>query len=413
MLFAFDGGAGRPLEGDERGYAGVAGSLAAGDGYKFRPSVGGAPLAQPLYAFRAPLLPMILAPVHSVTGGHPAVLRWACAVLGALAAPLAFAVAARIGGTAAGGIAGLAVALWPSHVWLSTRVLSEPLDSVVLLAAADLLLRRKFAIGGGALGLAVLCRPGGLIAAALAGTVSGRAEEKGRRLGASGMAVAMAVLVVTPWVVRNWRAFGRPLLVTSAGVTLFGGNCPAALEHENPGRWVEPRRAWKSIVNPTTPPSSLTLLVSEPPNLGMYGWSGLGEAKSDEMFADMASAWVLDNAEGAARLACWKVVRFLDPDQHSEKGDSRLKSILGWITWGPVLLLVAAALVLGAFTRPPEWWMAAALLGGHLATTVITYGDARMRAPIEPALLALLVAPLLAGWHAKWTGRGAPATVTG
>src|SRR5512146_2395477 len=163
VLLAFDGGPSRPLEGDERGYAATAGSRARGEGFGFTiegRTTGGVLVERRLLAFRAPLLPLMLAPVHGATGGAPAALRWACVLLGALAAPLAFGLAGRIGGTRASWIAGVAVALWPSHVWLSARVLSEPLDSVLLLAAAEFLLRKRSLLAGGTLGLAVLCRPG-------------------------------------------------------------------------------------------------------------------------------------------------------------------------------------------------------------------------------------------------------------
>lgn len=152
LLAAFDGGPARPLEGDERGYAAVAGSLARGEGCGFTvaglPAGTGEPVERRLLAFRAPLLPAVLAPVHLAADGSPAALRWACALLGSLAAPLAFLLAGRVGGARAAWIAGIAAALWPSQAWLSARVLSEPLDAVLLLAAADLLLRRRFAAGG-------------------------------------------------------------------------------------------------------------------------------------------------------------------------------------------------------------------------------------------------------------------------
>jgi hypothetical protein len=417
-LCALDGGASRPLEGDEKGYAAVAGSLVRGEGFQLRVAAesivdkNGNPLLVTMKAFRAPLLPLVVAPVHWISGGSPAALRLWCALLGALAAPLAFVVAARIGGVRAGWIAGLAVALWPAHVWLSARVLSEPLDSVLLLAAADLLLRQRFATGGATLGLAVLCRPGGILAAGLAGLAAGRVEEKGRRLGAMGLVLATAAVVVAPWVVRNWVVLGRPMLVSSGGVTLLGGNCPAALEQEHPGKWVPPEAAWERAVTATFIAPFGPYFMWDSPDLGMYGWSDGDEPTSDERFAEKAESFVRNRPGDAALLACWKVVRFLDPDTHSGKGDAGLKALLGWLSWGLVLPLVVLAFVLGANVRRPEWWMAGALLLGHLLAAVIAYGDARMRAPIEPALLALLVGPLLAGLHAKWTARGAPATVT-
>jgi 4-amino-4-deoxy-L-arabinose transferase-like glycosyltransferase len=391
VLLAFDGGTARPLEGDEQGYAAVAGSLARGDGFGFSISgttTGGVYEERRLLAFRAPLLPLVLAPVHFAFEGSPEALRWACVLLGALAAPLAFGAAGRLGGSRAAWIAGVAVALWPSHAWLSARVLSEPLDSVLLLAGAVLLLRNRPVVGGAALGLAVLCRPGGLPAVLLATAAAASSEAKGRRFKPFLLSLLAIVAVVAPWCVRNQRLLGRPVLATTGGVTVFGGNCDAALEQEHPGKWVPPESAWRTAGEP---------------DLRMYGWSFLGEVASSDRFADAAGDWILGNPGRAALLAFWKVVRFLDPDTHSDKPDSLLKSLAGWLSWGPALLLVLAALWAGRRLREPEWRVALALLVGHLLAAVVAYGDARMRAPVEPVLLAFLVAPLLATGVSKWT----------
>ncbi|HEU4396140.1 MAG TPA: hypothetical protein VFS92_11300 [Planctomycetota bacterium] len=385
LLLASGDDPGRPLEGDERGYAAVAGSLARGDGPGFTVEgrlASGLLVEKRMEAFRAPLLPAVLTPVHAAADGSPAALRWACAVLGALAAPLGFAVASRLGGARAGWIAGIAIALWPSHAWLSARVLSEPLDALLLLAGADLISRHRPAAGGAVLGLAVLCRPGGLLPAVLAVAAAASAEESGRRLRPLVLGLAALAAVVLPWVLRNSSVVGAPVLATTSGVTLLGGNCDAALAAEAPGKWVPPERAWRGPGGP---------------DMGMYGWSDLGEAASSERFATRAREWVAAHPADAARLAGWKAVRFLDPDTRSEKDDAWLKAMLGWASWTPLLLAVVLALSQAARRGEPEVRAAAALLLGHLAVALVAYGDARMRAPVEPALIALLAAPWLAG----------------
>ena len=450
VLCAFDGGANRPLEGDEKGYAAVAGSLARGEGFQFTTSVvvpsrikvmqsHGAqielarrpgesddlprppiPVPWPLRAFRAPLLSLVMAPVYALSAGEPWALRGFCALLGALSAPLAFLLATRLGGLRAGWIGGVAVACWPSNAWLSARVLSEPLDAVLLLAAADLLLRKRLAVGGAVLGLAILCRPGGLTAVVLAAGVGGSFADPGRRLRCAGAVLLAAAAVVAPWVARNWVIFGRPLLVTSSGVTLFGGNNPRALSDTSmgitrgnfsPGKWVPPEVAMCPQFVGGIMDGTDAFLDDQWPAVDMYGWRSLGEAESDSRFSGMAWTWMRGNPRDAAELACWKVVRFLDPDTRSEKEDAGRKAVLGWLSWGLALPAIVVALATAAFRRTPAWWMAVALLAGHLLTTVITYGDARMRAPVEPALLALLVAPFLAGLLPKWTAPAAPATL--
>ncbi len=393
-------GPGRPLADDERGYAAVAGSLARGEGFGFTvqgTDLEGLPFERRLAAFRAPLLPAVLAPVHAASGGSPAALRWACVLLGALAAPLAVSLARRAGSPEGPAmVAGALVAAWPAHAWLSGQVLSEGLDAALLLAAADLVLARRPASAGATLGLAVLCRPGGIPAAMLLAVAAAAVADRGRRARAAVLCVGVAAAVVLPWVIRNGVVLGRPVLVTSTGVTLLGGNCDAALAAPHPGKWVPPERAWSGPGRP---------------DAGMYGWSALDEGASDARFRARAAAWVAESPGAAARLAAWKVVRFLDPDTRSEKADAGRKALAGWLSWGPALLLGVAAL--GGVGGVP-WGVrgvALALLLGHLAAAVVAYGDARARAPVEPALLALLVAPVLASGVAKWTGRRAGATL--
>lgn len=400
LLLSTEGGPGRPLEGDERGYAAAAGSLARGEGFGFTVegrTTGGLLETRRLEAFRAPLLPAVLAPVHLASGGDPAALRWACAVLGALAAPLALLAAARLGGPGAGWIAGIAAALWPSHAWLSVRVLSEPLDAVLLLAGGDLLIRHRPLAGGAALGLAVLCRPGGLLAAVLAAGAAASTEERGRRLRPFLLSVLGIAAFVAPWAFRNLRVLGEPVLVTTSGVTLLGGNCPAALEAERPGKWVPPERAWPG---------------PDGPDMGMYGWSHLGEAESSARFSARAREWVAANPADAAILACWKVIRFLDPDTRSAQPDSFEKALAGWLSWAPLLLVVVLAGVGRIWRWEPEAQVASALLLGHLLAAVVAHGDARMRAPVEPVLIALLAAPWLAGLRGPRIGEPAPPPAT-
>jgi hypothetical protein len=275
-------------------------------------------------------------------------------------------------------------------------VLSEPLDSVLLLAGADLLLRYRPLAGGAALGMAILCRPGGILAAALAAAAAASSFPGGRRAGPLLLAFLGMGIVVAPWAARNQAVLGSPVLATTSGVTLLGGNCDASLEAESPGKWAPPERAWRG---------------NGAPDLGMYGWSALEEAESSGRFADRARAWATGDPARWAALAGWKVVRFLDPDTRSSKDDALLKSVAGWLSWGPGLLFVLAALRAGWRLREPEWRIALALLAGHLLSAVIAYGDARMRAPVEPVLLAFLVAPWLAEGVSQWTARRAAATV--
>jgi hypothetical protein len=58
----------------------------------------------------------------------------------------------------------------------------------------------------------------------------------GRRRAVSMAAiVAAAVILVSPWVIRNWSTFGRPLLSTNEGTVVAGSNCHSTFYGANLG----------------------------------------------------------------------------------------------------------------------------------------------------------------------------------
>lgn len=374
---------GPPLE-DERGYVALARSLADGRGFELALPES-LPPSPPRTSFRAPLVPLLMAPLAAAGAGVEG-FRWAAILAGSLVAPIAWIGLRR---TRLGDFAvcpAAVLALWPPAVHLSVRVLSEPFAAAFLLAslavppadgvAASAL--RRGALSGIFAGLAVLARPAALPAALLVACARGGRDP----LRFAAAHVVALVLVVAPWVVRNAELHGRPLLTTNTGVTLLGGNCDASLAAGAPGKWAEPSVAWG--------------VGESAPDLGIWGWSGLSEEASDRRFSGAAVAWVRDRPGAAAELAFWKVVRLLDPDPHSAKDDAPLKRVVGWVSAGPVLLLAAfglrRALAKGSGFGP--WGLLAA---GTVVTAVVFYGDTRFRTPADPVLLGLAGLALLGG----------------
>lgn len=368
---------GGPVE-DERGYSLLAESLARGDGFLL-PLPPGPEFADVAArtSFRAPLWPLVLAPVSALGGGVVA-FRIVAMLIGAAAAPLLWIVLRR---TALRDVAfwtALAFAASPPAVFLSLRALSEPLAAALTLCALavppdDPGRARRSALAGVFLGLAVLTRPAALLPA-----VALCAARGGWRRGLA--CLAACLLVVAPWVARNAAIHGRPLLTTNSGVTLVGANCESALRADFPGKWLPPERAYAG--SPTAP------------DLGMWGWRTLSEEASDRRFTADAVAFVTADQGAAARLVWHKLVRFVDPDTRSEKTDAAAKRILGWITWLPLFLLACAGLVPSIrgdpSLRPFAW-----LLGGVLATSLVFYADARMRSAADPALFAFAAAAVV------------------
>jgi hypothetical protein len=314
-------------------------------------------------SIRGPVAPLLFEPVAEA-GGYVGWMRIVTVVLGALGAPLLFLAlrTSPLGDRAWWPAA--AYALWPPAVYVSVRAISEAPSQALLLGALATLCvprARNGAFSGALAALAVLTRPAALIPAGLLALATGSKKR-------AALFVAAFVVVMSPWVIRNWTIHGRPLLTTNSGVTLVGGNCQAALDADHPGKWVSPERAYGGD--------------PDAPDLGMWGWSTMSEEASDRRFASDALGWIRAKPGRAVKLAFWKLVRLFDPDQHSEKADAGAKAWVGWLTFAPVLLL--AVLGLGAWRIELPWTM---LLLGTIATALIFYGDVRMRTCADPALL--------------------------
>ncbi len=368
-----------PARGDERGYALLAQSLAAGEGLRLQlpkewlisyPVFG---LPEPR-AFRAPLLPAVLAPVAALGGGLAA-MRCVSLALGAACAPLLLLAARRLLSERAAFVAALAYALWPPLVHLSLYALSEPLSMVLLLPAIGLTANKErgpcgAAIAGVLAGLAILARPAVLLSALLLAPAAG-SRRRALVLG------ACLVATLAPWLLRNAVVVGSPVLTTNSGVTLVGANNEGAARAEVPGKWWPPEEVYPTDGNG--------------PDLGMWGWCELTEVESNRRFASDAMTWVRSHPTDALALTGWKLVRLFDPDPRSAKPDAWWKALVGWLTLTPVLVL--ALLGLRDLARRPRAWQPwAAPLVGTLITALIFYGDTRMRTAADPTLLLLAAA---------------------
>ena len=218
----------KPLTHDEREYLSLAASIAEGRGFTYTPSddLGTSPQFS-----RAPGYPAflaLLAPSADATG-TPAAIKIVQSVLGGIAVLLIASIAgAAAGERVAVAAAGLA-AVYPPLVWISAYALSEALylpivlGCVVLLTRADTVSR---GIAAGLLvGIAVLIRPGTLVFLPFAAFWLVRYRSRTLAV----LFILAVAAVMLPWTARNYRTYGRVVLVASeGGVTFWTGNHPLA-----------------------------------------------------------------------------------------------------------------------------------------------------------------------------------------
>ncbi len=208
-------------------YAVLARSLADGYGYAFP--------GEPPTAFRVPFYPLFIALVSDGARN----------VWGLIAAQaLVSSGTAVLAGLIAGGwttrrrllAAGL-YAAWPYAVWHDVSLQESGLFAFLAALATWLLLRLAERRGawlalaaGGAMGLALLTRTTLLPFAGLAIVwlvLSGaRHHRLLRRIAGVALVVAGMALVLSPWVMRNYRLTGDVQLTSETGAMMFIGNHP-------------------------------------------------------------------------------------------------------------------------------------------------------------------------------------------
>lgn len=186
-------------------------------------------------AFRPPLYPAVLALFYRVFGASPGVGRGLNVVIGVLAVCITVAVVRRHLGTVAGVAAGLAMAVSPNLVANATITLSEPLGTVLLVLLLDAVARRRWGWSGVLVGLLLLTRPSTQpLAVVLAVWVVVACWRDWRRIG---LFLLSIVVLLAPWVIRNWIQLGSPVYVTSNGynaAAIYGPPAQKAGEFKDP-----------------------------------------------------------------------------------------------------------------------------------------------------------------------------------
>lgn len=214
-------------------------------------------------------------------------------VAGLIAIPLAYAIAARLGGRAAGCIAALALAASPSHVWLGATPLSEGLYGTLWLGAVLAAMRWTETRRGAALLVAALLlaaadgvRLEGWIVSALFVVlvlwrmlVDTRAGAGLRRRDVTTAVLAVVIVAAVPiaWTVSDARASGtvlgflREIERYKADFATRGRAFPAG-----PGTWAHVVVALDPSLVPAALAGAITLLRARRRAAGLDAYATLG-----------------------------------------------------------------------------------------------------------------------------------------
>jgi hypothetical protein len=185
-----------------------------------------------------PGYPLFLGGIYKLFSGSDLAVRLAQALLGAITVLLTAELGRRLFSPQAGLLAGVALALLPSHIFYSALLMSEVLFTALamaaLLACVAARSRWQVALAGTIFGAAILVRPQavvlllGVVALWLASGRLGAAHVRRGLRDAAVFGIAL-VAVLVPWTVRDAIALHtfQPVS-TNGGLDLWMGNNPAA-----------------------------------------------------------------------------------------------------------------------------------------------------------------------------------------
>jgi hypothetical protein len=305
-------------------------------------------------------------------------------------------VALQLWGSVAGLVAlGLAAISLP-FILVGGAVMSEPLFDVFMLAslAAVLAYRRsgprgRYAwalLAGGLAGLAALTRAQALILLLpLAAAVwDGRPWRSRRALGPPLALVLAAVLVITPWTIRNERELHAFVPIsTQFGSALAGTyNDLSRADTENPASWHGLRHV---------PDYAYLFNRVRQTN----------EAVLERKLRSASLHYIREHPTYVAKVAWWNTRRMLDLGgwRRSRATAATITIDHLWADRGILCFWIFAALALaGAFTamaRRAPWWVWAMPVLMFLSVVFLVVETPRYRTPIDPFLVLLATAAVV------------------
>lgn len=417
------------LQQDLDAYLGIATQVAGGEGFS-------SPGTNTPTAFRPPMYPLLLAGgmrlVPDVNNRIAIAVAAVNLCLSLLAVGFTYAAARRWqAGRLSAFFAGLIVAVDPLLVYYATFPMTETATSALSAALLWILAAPRWRnstvlAAGFVFGLAVLCRPTywafGVLLATTAAVfiIAGRWRQRhnradaihadncsqppaSQRVKSSTTQLVLLFLVgllpvVSPWVVRNWQQFGRPVLMTThGGYTLLLGNNPVfareVVDAEFGTVWNgESLQRWQQQLEQ---------------NMQQNGVATGDEIARDTWHKQRAFAFIRQNPDTFLRASLLRLRRFWGtgpPSTALQALEQRLQNrgisaataaatCQGVSVGVTVYYLGLFAAAVAGFLRVPcrNHWPAIVLIVAFCGVHLVYWSNARMRAPVMPAL-ALLAA---------------------
>jgi len=336
-------------------------------------------------AYVSPLYAVILGTAYRLFGPDSQPGAWAQAMIAILATAVNVALLPLIArrtrlSPLAGLLAALVVACSPLNIWVETSgSWEQPLTAVALgllllgfVGLHDTNWRswpRIIAVGILA-GVTALLTPTvtTTVAAVMLVELMTQPWDRGRTLRAMTGLVAVAGLVVSPWIVRNYRTFGAFVPMRSGfGIELYLGNNPEANGRSFTVGWDDPNDSTLHL-HPFSSKDECNRLIR------------LGEIEYMREKSRLANHWIVGHPGRFVALTLDRIrmLWFPPPDLWGPSASVRMLksvafSLLAAFAWGNLLRLI--------LTRSPYRWLWLAALGSPCLVYTITHVEPRYLYP--------------------------------
>jgi len=324
-------------------------------------------------AFWDPLYPAFLAALYWLFGRSVLIVRVVQAVLGAGAVALTFLLARRLAGTPAALVAAAISAIYPFFIYYAAQLLTETLFMALMVGsfvagyrAQDTARRRWFAVFGAVTGLAALCRAEAYVfGLALIPWLAVRAARPWRRRAAlAAVGWAALLVVMLPWGIRNQVTHGQFIMTTTKlGYNLY--------------KYYHPTMTADQTV-PVVPYPDLDDLT-DPQREAVMRREGVGFM----LATPRRTLWFMAN----------KVALLFKLTPSNDV--NRKYALVSVASYGVLLPFMAAGLVMALRWRG-DWLPVAAYVLFGVATKAAVFAGIRLRMQIEPFLIVLASATVVA-----------------
>lgn len=372
--------AGSPLTSDSGQYHELATNLANGEGFAHRfPQ-----LEIHATAFRPPVFPWLLSNVYRVAGDSPGLAR-GLAVAGGVVLVVMLHRTLRRHVSARGALLGTAlVAVYPPLVANDTVPLTETVSLILIVVLAHCVVERRWLWAGALCGLLILTRPSAQGLVVVLGLWLWRSVGWRRALGS----MAVVVLVVMPWVVRNQVQVGEATVVTSNGFNLAALYSPEA-------------EARGAFVDPVYDPGFEDLRFAQ---FDEADWNRQLRHRALENLR--ANPWQVGHVVTRNLLAILE----LKPSFNENAEEADVRNMTVRTVALPAFYLVTCAGAMGLISNrrnPLVLFLAVAALY-FLCTSLFFVAPPRLRAPLDLACCVGAGLLLAAGWSASGSADDAP-----